>query len=186
MVSDEEILKSANATIKEIYTGVSKMNGYVADKTDFAIEKLNDTLIFEEFFSDLINESNNANKYKEFLAAFILDLIELNYGKITMEEISKQIHEYENSPYIPVLNIDEEIQDEEQYEDAIFNDEDFEYQPPDFEVTNNSDIINIEDFVYDDNIDTEQIIKQQIIIPAHKIDVQQERQKKKFSLFKKK
>lgn len=164
MVQRQEIIDETNKLLKKIEKDILKYK----DENTFieeTLQKLQDNLVFEEFFYDLIEQ--NTNDYKRILTIYIIKLLENKCCKPDIISISKEIYDYEEQL---MINKKEEMNENLSLPLGELTEEEQE----------DEDLFEIKEEIYKEN-NTDNL-KQIVIIPTHEI----KEKSKKHKIFKKK
>lgn len=98
---DKNTIEIANNCIKEVYEKFQNYSISSHLKKEEILERdFNNLFIFEDFFSDYLTE-NRDNNAREELIEDMVDVIEANYGDITIEELYDALFSKETKEYIP-------------------------------------------------------------------------------------
>ncbi len=98
---DKNTIEIANNCIKEVYEKFQNYSISSHLKKEEILERdFNNLFIFEDFFSDYLTE-NRDNNAREELIEDMVDVIEANYGDITIEELYDALFSEETKEYIP-------------------------------------------------------------------------------------
>ena len=172
MVTDKEIIQNANEIIKKFYQDIKNANSIEKlNKEKRLLEEFNDALIFEEFFSDLLDkQTGDLNNYRQYIANYMCQLILFNEGNITIEELVEIIKEYETSE-IETLQKDEiENNDKKIDKEVIIDNCDIS----DFEIDLNGNKIDLNEKELE-----QKAIKELKPIPTYKISLKENNNKNK-------
>ena len=85
---DDIIIENANNTIKSVYEKFqnSSILSFVS-KEEILERDFDNMFIFEDFFDEYLIENRDIDNFKEELIKDIVDLIEINEGNITIQEL---------------------------------------------------------------------------------------------------
>lgn len=89
---DEVTINNANKAIKDVYEKFqNKAIHSIISKEEILKRDFDNMFIFEDFFTDYLQENRDIDHFKDKLIEDIVDLIDVNEGNLTIEELYQLI-----------------------------------------------------------------------------------------------
>ena len=89
---DEVTINNANRAIKDVYEKFqNKAIHSIISKEEILKRDFDNMFIFEDFFTDYLQENRDIDHFKDKLIEDIVDLIDVNEGNLTIEELYQLI-----------------------------------------------------------------------------------------------
>ena len=89
---DEVTINNANKAIKDVYAKFqNKAIQSIISKEEILKRDFDNMFIFEDFFTDYLQENREIDHFKDKLIEDIVDLIDVNEGELTIEELYQLI-----------------------------------------------------------------------------------------------